>query len=71
MATLADLIALRDRLKGARYAGVREVRDSNGESISYKSDGEMAKALAALDADIAAHQSHPRYITYPLTSKGI
>ena len=69
---LADLTAWRDRLKDARYSGVREVLDASGERIAYKSDGEMAKALAALEAEILAASSVRRSsIIRFQTSKGV
>ncbi|WP_037373913.1 phage head-tail joining protein [Sediminimonas qiaohouensis] len=51
--TIDQLTAARDALLDARASGVREVRDQNGESITYKGDREMANALAALDREIA------------------
>ncbi|PQO22108.1 hypothetical protein C2I36_14800 [Rhodobacteraceae bacterium WD3A24] len=51
--TVDQLVAARDALLDARASGVREVRDQNGESITYKGDREMAAALAALDREIA------------------
>lgn len=71
MATLAQLQAFRDRLEDARYSGVRSVRDSNGEEITYRSDSELARALAAVNAEIAAAGNRPASITYPTTSKGL
>ncbi len=44
----------------------------NGEEIEYKSDGEMARALAVLDSEIAAMTSGPRPSTIRFTtSKGL
>ena len=54
MATLPELVAARETLQSARLRGVREVRDSNGETIVFKSDSEMATALASVDREIAA-----------------
>lgn len=70
--TLSDLQSLRDALIRARLGGVREVTDQNGESITYKSDSEMARALADVEARIAAMQSGgtaPNTIRFK-TSKG-
>lgn len=71
MATLAELTKMRADLFAARMNGAREFRDSNGETIVFKSDNEMAKALAALDAEIAAASgaTKPRTLTFT-TSKG-
>lgn len=71
MATLAQLTEWRTRLQESRYGGIREVRDSNGESVAYKSDAEMARALAAIDAEISAKQRQPASRILPTTSKGI
>jgi hypothetical protein len=51
------LALLRDALIRARANGLREVEDQNGERIAYKSDREMAAALADVEARIAATQS--------------
>lgn len=71
MTVLAQLGAWRDRLKEARYSGVRSVTDSNGERIEYRSDNEMKAALAALEKEIAWAQHRPASIVYPATSKGL
>lgn len=71
MATLAELQAWRTRLQDARYSGVRRVRDSSGEEVEYRSDSELARALAALDSEISAAQSRrPSTILFK-TSKGL
>lgn len=73
MSELGDLIAWRASLVEARMSGVREVADQNGERISYKSDSEMARAIAAADREIAALRSGRRrpLIVYPAVSKGL
>jgi hypothetical protein len=71
MATLAELQAWRDNLFESRLKGIREVEDQNGERITYKSDSEMAAAIAAADRAIAAAQSgQPNTIVFR-TSKGL
>lgn len=72
MTTREQLTAWRDRLQDARYQGVRSVRDSDGSEIHYRSDGELARALAAVDRDIAklAGAAHPR-VTQIRLSKGL
>jgi len=47
------LIETRAALLDARLRGIRSVRDAGGGSIEYKSDAEMAGALAAADREIA------------------
>jgi hypothetical protein len=71
MATLEQLQAFRDRLEDARYSGIRSVRDSNGEEITHRSDSELARALAAVNAEIAAAGNRPASIAYPTISKGL
>ncbi|MER8502366.1 MULTISPECIES: hypothetical protein [unclassified Mesorhizobium] len=72
MSVLANLGEWRDRLKEARYSGIRSVRDSNGEEITYRSDGEMKAALAALERECElASGKRPASIVYPTMSKGI
>lgn len=71
MATLTELQAQRENLSNLRNKGVREFQDQNGERVVYKSDSEMAKAIAALDRAIAAAQSgQPNTIKFN-TSKGL
>lgn len=65
-----QLTKARDALLTARAGGVRRVRDQNGEEIEYRSDTEMARALAALDSEIAkANGAIPRTLHFT-TSKG-
>ena len=72
MATLGQLTAARDTLTLARAQGVREVRDSNGDSVTYKSDSEMAAALSALDSEITKlTQGQPARRIMFTTSKGL
>lgn len=71
MAALADLIKWRDALFEARLSGVRRVRDQNGEEIEYRSDSEIAKAITAADAAIAAYGRQPIKSIVFTTSKGI
>lgn len=68
MATLAELTTMRAALFAARMNGAREFRDQNGETVVFKSDAEMARALAALDAEISGAAA-PRTLTFT-TSKG-
>ncbi len=71
MATVAGLTAMRGELLAARTQGVRRFRDQNGEEVEYRSDSEMARALGALDAEIAAAQSKPPSTILFKTSKGL
>lgn len=69
--TLATLQSARDALLKARASGVRRVRDQNGEETEYRSDSEMARALAALDSEIAALGGKPPSTFHFQTSKGV
>jgi len=71
MASLENLIQYRADLEQVRFTGTRRVKDSNGEEVEFKSDSELARALAAVNAEIAAAQSHPASIIYLSTSKGV
>jgi hypothetical protein len=72
MPSLPDLTKARDALKLARLNGLREVRDESGVTLQYRSDAEMAAALAAVERDIAALTGHtmPKTIVFR-TSKGL
>ena len=69
--TVAQLTEMRDGLVADRASGIRVVTHQNGQSMTYKSDSEMAAAIAALDSQIAAAaQSRAGRFTFS-TSKGI
>lgn len=62
----------RDNLFEARLRGVLRVRDYNGESVEYRSDAEMARAIAAADRAIADATTGRRILTVKFqTSKGL
>lgn len=67
--SLSDLQSLRDSLLKARLGGVREIQDQNGERLTWKSDAEMARALADVEARIAAMQSTATTVIRFKTSK--
>lgn len=71
MATVAELTKMRADLFAARMGGARAFHDSNGERVEFKSDAEMAKAMAALDAELAkaTGAAAPRVLHFT-TSKG-
>lgn len=67
---LSDLTAMRDALVRARAQGMRKY-EIEGLSVEYRSDSEMAAALADLDRRIAtAGASRPRTLAFN-TSKGL
>jgi hypothetical protein len=67
-----DLATMRDNLNKARASGVLTVRDSDGSEITYKTDAQMATAVAAINAQIAdAGRSQPvKSVTFK-SSKGL
>lgn len=71
MATLPELQAWREKLMDARYSGVRAVQDSNGERIEFRSESELARAIAAVDAEIAGVSAPRPAIIYPYANKGV
>ena len=71
MATLAQLQKWRDDLQDARFSGVRTVRDSNSEEITYKSDSEMRAALASIDTEIRRLSKPASSTIHFQTSKGL
>lgn len=71
MPDLPQIVALRDKLIESRLAGVLSIRDSNGETITYKSDAEMAAAIRyAEDAIARLQRSIPNTVLFR-TSKGL
>lgn len=71
MTALADLIKRRDDLRAARARGVQSVAYA-GKTVTYKTDAQMAAALADLDRQIAAAEGRPRRrILKIATSKGV
>jgi len=72
MAALSDLQQWRDALVEARMQGVRRVRDSDGSEVEYRSDREMASAIAAAERAIAeATTGRPVLSIRFTTTKGI
>lgn len=69
MAALATLQADLDALKSARRKGQRRV-SIEGFSVEYSTDAEMARAIAALEAEIAAAQDTPPVRNVVVRNKG-
>lgn len=71
MATLADLIGMRDALERARFSAERSV-SYDGKEVTYKSDAEMKRALLDLERKIAAASgtTGAPFVTFA-TSKGL
>ncbi len=71
MLTLEQLQQFRDRLLSSRMSGVLSVTDQNGERVEYKTDAQMAGAIAACDREIAALSGRPARTILFRTSKGL
>lgn len=71
MASLADLIKMRDALEDARFSGTRSTTYGDKE-VTYKSDAEMKAALLDLERKIAAASGTTctPFVTFA-TSKGL
>lgn len=71
MASLSEMTQWRERLARARYSGHRTVQDAGGRRVEYKTDAEMASALAALDNQIAELSGAPVRVLRVHSSKGL
>lgn len=71
MPDLTKLRQYREDLQGARYSAARELVDQNGEKIRYATDAELARAIAAIDSEIAALTRRRSSLIHLQTSKGL
>ncbi|MBB4120209.1 phage head-tail joining protein [Martelella radicis] len=71
MASLADLLTFRDKLLETRFSGVQTFVDQNGERVTYRSEAEIGRALAALESEIAAATRKPSKTIKFNSSKGL
>lgn len=71
MPDLTKLRQYREDLQGARFSGVREFIDQTGERIRYATDAELARAIGAIDAEIAALTRRRSSLIHLQTSKGL
>ncbi|MFP7570397.1 phage head-tail joining protein [Marivita sp. S2033] len=71
MTSLVELQKMREGLVASRAEGVRRVKNVGGSEVEYKSDSEMAKAIAALDAEIRSATTTRAHTIHFNTSKGI
>ncbi len=70
--TLAEMQAQLDALLAARFRGVRST-SYDGKTVTYGSDAEMARAIADLEARIAAETgtNANRRVTRVFAAKGL
>jgi hypothetical protein len=70
MTTLADLEAQRAQLVANRNAGIKQACLADQE-VTFRTDKEMAAAIAAIDREIAALQGRRVSTFLPTFSKGL
>ena len=71
MADIQTLREYREKLQDARFSGVRTLRDSNGEEVTYRSQREIELAIAAIDSEINHLQRVRAALIRLQTSKGL
>lgn len=71
MATVQTLRDHREKLLNARFSGIQSLTDQNGEKIVYRTQGEIERAIAALDSEIARLQRGRTALIHMQTSKGL
>lgn len=71
MASLSDLIKWRDSLQEASLSGVQTVVDQNGERVTYRTQNELMRALAAAEGMITGLQRPASSTLRFNTSKGL
>ena len=74
MATLEQLLADLDALKAVRRSGELRIKHvgvkGSEDEVVYRSDAELAAAIAALETEIAALQGTPAVRSINVRSKG-
>lgn len=70
MPTLADLQARLDALRATRAGGALKIREGERE-VQYRSDAELAAAIADLERQIAAQSTGRVHTVRIFSSKGI
>ena len=71
MADIQTLREYREKLQDARFSGVRTLRDSNGEEVTYRSQREIELAIAAIDSEINHLQRGRAALIRLQSSKGL
>lgn len=69
--SVPSLREYRERLQDARFSGVQSITDQNGEKIVYRTQGEIERAIAAIDAEIATLTRGRHALIRLQTSKGL
>jgi hypothetical protein len=71
LASLSELEARLETLRAARASGTSEVQTSDGRRVQYKTDEQMAAAIADLERQVASMQSTPVTSILVASSKGL
>jgi hypothetical protein len=71
MTSVTKLAEYRAQLQDARFSGVRSFTDQNGENVTYRSQAEIERAVAAIDSEIAQLQRGRLALIRLQTSKGL
>ena len=71
MATLADLQARLESLRAQRASGAAEVAFSEGRRVVYRTDSQIAAAIADLERQIASMTTTPVSTILVAGSKGL
>ncbi|WP_406735966.1 phage head-tail joining protein [Thioclava sp. GXIMD4215] len=71
MTSVTKLREYREQLQDARFSGVRSLTDQNGEAVQYRSQAEIERAIAAIDAEIATLTRGRQTLIRLQTSKGL
>ncbi|WP_151719327.1 phage head-tail joining protein [Gemmobacter serpentinus] len=71
MSSVQSLREHREKLQDARFSGVRTFTDSNGESVTYRSQSEIERAIAAIDSEIFNLQRGRNALIRLQSSKGL
>lgn len=66
----SELETMRDALVRSRASGTNSVTFDDGRRVDYKSDSEMAAAIADIEARINRASGHRPTSIRPFTSKG-
>ncbi|OHV26601.1 hypothetical protein EOS93_15630 [Rhizobium sp. RMa-01] len=70
MATLSDLTVWLEALRKARASGVRSVQHGDVRT-EYRSDAELAAAIADIERQMSALQGRSGGVVYISSSKGL
>jgi len=71
MATLSELQARLESIRAQRASGVAEVQFSDGRKVTYRTDSQIAAAIADLEHQIATMTTTPVSTVLVAGSKGL